>query len=152
MYRVAIVDPQASTRAMLRDLLLRMNSVDLEAVCEDYDLFAQVISQRCPDVAIVAVDMGSPLALLLIAELAVLFPGMRILAVMAWADATLLIKVLRRGASGYLSQPITPAKLQAALAGHQEKRAPPPAAAPRRSASPVPIACQPLTIGCAKVR
>ncbi len=120
MYRVAVVDPQASTRVALCDLLRRMESARLEKECGHYDLFVEVIFEVRPDVALVALEPDCQRALKLIAELAARFPGLRIFAVMAQADATLLVKVLRGGGSGYLSLPITAEKLQGALGGTRE--------------------------------
>src|SRR5437667_341108 len=50
--RIAIVDPSDVTREELRNVLLGMESVWLEAECSRYEFFFDVISQSQPDVAV----------------------------------------------------------------------------------------------------
>ena len=54
--RVAIVDPSDSTREPLRNLLLGVESVWLEAECSRYEFFIDVARQSHPDIVVVALD------------------------------------------------------------------------------------------------
>src|SRR5260370_60550 len=54
--RVAIVDPSDSTREPLRNLLLGVESVWLEAECARYEFFIDVARQSNPDLVVVALD------------------------------------------------------------------------------------------------
>ena len=51
--RVAIVDPSDSTREPLRNLLLGIESVWLEAECSRYEFFIDVARQSAPDLAVI---------------------------------------------------------------------------------------------------
>ncbi len=127
MYRVTLVDPRNVTRATLRDTLRsKMPSVREVEECWDYDLFVRLVADWRPDVAIVALDYDRARGLQLIAELAAMFPGLRIVAVVVRPDAALVNDILGRGASGYIDSPITLEKIQAALEGRPESKAAPP--------------------------
>ena len=54
--RVAIVDPSDSTREPLRNLLLGIESVWLEAECSRYEFFIDVARQSSPDLVVIALD------------------------------------------------------------------------------------------------
>ena len=54
--RVVIVDPSDATREPLRNLLLGVESVWLEAECSRYEFFFDVVHQSKPDVAVIALD------------------------------------------------------------------------------------------------
>src|SRR5438552_5629566 len=84
--RIAIVDPSDATRDPLRNLLLGVDSVWLEAECSRYEFFTDVAKQCNPDLVVVALDADHGKALQLIQQLGVDFPGMPILAVSAKAD------------------------------------------------------------------
>ena len=52
--RLAIVDPNDATRALLKNMLLGIDSVWLEAECSRYEFFTDVATQTKPDIAWVA--------------------------------------------------------------------------------------------------
>ena len=54
--RIAIVDPSDATREELRNVLLGMESVWLEAECSRYEFFFDVIQQSQPDVVMISLD------------------------------------------------------------------------------------------------
>ena len=70
LQRVAIVDPTDATREPLRNMLLGVESVWLEAECSRYEFFIDVIRQSQPDVTIIALDADHAKALQLIGQLA----------------------------------------------------------------------------------
>src|SRR5215211_6828288 len=74
--RIAIVDPSDSTREELRNVLLGMESVWLEAECSRYEFFYDVIQQSQPDVVIVSLDSDQQKALALIQNLHSSVPDM----------------------------------------------------------------------------
>jgi hypothetical protein len=123
MLSVAFVDPESARRRELRDLLLRINGVQLVDVCENYDQFAQIVFEMRPDVAIVAIGSDRGRATRLIAELVAVFPGVRILAllsennVLSDADHDLIRgdRILY-GEFRFVSEPLSLEKLQCALA------------------------------------
>src|SRR5437667_5071072 len=87
--RIAIVDPSDATRDPLRNMLLGVESVWLEAECSRYEFFSDVINQSNPDVAIIALDADQPKALQLIGQVAGDFPAMAIVAVSSRGDSFL---------------------------------------------------------------
>src|SRR5579863_599791 len=72
--RIAIVDPSDSTREPLRNLLLGVESVWLEAECSRYEFFIDVARQSCPDAVVIALDADHQKALQLIQQVTLEFP------------------------------------------------------------------------------
>ncbi|MCC6419022.1 MAG: AAA family ATPase [Gemmataceae bacterium] len=104
--RVAIVDPSDSTREPLRNLLLGVESVWLEAECSRYEFFTDVARQSNPDLVVIALDTDHNKALQLIAQLGAECPGLPILAVSARGDGQSILQALRAGAKEFLTQPV----------------------------------------------
>jgi pilus assembly protein CpaE len=113
MQRVAIVDPSDATREPLRNLLLGVDSIWLEAECARYEFFFDVIQQSMPDVVIISLDADRTKALQLIAQLAVEHSEMPILAVSS--DHQTILQALQRGAKYFLTQPVVLEELLNAL-------------------------------------
>jgi pilus assembly protein CpaE len=111
--RVAIVDPSDMTRDPLRNMLLGVESIWLEAECSRYEFFGDVISQSNPDVAICALDADQGKALQLIGQVAQEYPSMAIVAVSARSDA--FLQAHRAGAMEFLTQPVVLVVLLAVL-------------------------------------
>jgi pilus assembly protein CpaE len=115
MQRVAIVDPSDLTREPLRNLLLGMESVWMEAECARYEFFPDVVRQALPDVVIVALDADEAQALLLIGQLKAENPELPILAISAKGDGQSILQALRAGAREFLTQPVILEELLHAL-------------------------------------
>lgn len=113
MQRIAIVDPLDATREPLRNLLLGVDSVWLEAECARYEFFFDVIHQSNPDVVIVSLDADRNKSLQLIAQLGTEYPDMPILAVSA--DDKAILQAMQRGAKFFLTQPVVLEELLNAL-------------------------------------
>ena len=63
LLRIAIVDPNDTTRDELRTVLLGMETVWLEAECSRYEFFFDVIQQSVPEVVIISLDSDQAKAL-----------------------------------------------------------------------------------------
>ncbi|PHS16954.1 MAG: pilus assembly protein CpaE [Blastopirellula sp.] len=113
--RVAVVDPQDSTRESLKSILLAMDIVWLEAECSRYEFFADVVSQTNPDVGIVSLDADPEKGLDLVAELAAKAPECSVLVLSSSTDGNLILQAMRAGAKEFLTQPLTIEELVAAL-------------------------------------
>jgi pilus assembly protein CpaE len=113
--RVAIVDPSDATREELRNVLLGMEAVWLEAECSRYEFFLDVISQSNPDVAVVSLDSDQAKALQLITALHQVAPDLPILAVSARGDGQAILQALRGGAREFLTAPVVLEELLKAL-------------------------------------
>jgi pilus assembly protein CpaE len=120
--RLAIVDPSDATREPLRNLLLGVESVWLEAECSRYEFFYDVVNQSSPDVAVVALDADQPKALQLITQLTAECPGLPILAVSAKGDGQSILQALRSGAREFLTQPVVLEELLKALQRLRQNR------------------------------
>src|SRR5689334_6699126 len=104
--RLAIVDPNDSSRESLKAMLLGMDIVWLEAECSRYEFFADVIGQTHPDIGVVAIDHNSEKGLQLIEELHQSAPACSILVISSSTDGQLILKAMRAGAKEFLTQPV----------------------------------------------
>jgi len=67
--RIAIVDPNDNSRGQLKNMLLGMEIVWLEAECSRYEFFADVIVQTKPDIAVIAIDNNTEKGLKLLEQI-----------------------------------------------------------------------------------
>jgi pilus assembly protein CpaE len=121
--RIAIVDPSDATREPLRNLLLGVESVWLEAECSRYEFFIDVARQSSPDIVVVTLDADHNKALQLIQQLTAEFPNMPILAVSARGDGQSILQALRAGAKEFLTAPVVLEELLLALQRLRQGRA-----------------------------
>jgi pilus assembly protein CpaE len=120
--RIAIVDPVDATREPLRNMLLGLEAIWLEAECSRYEFFLDVIRQSQPDVVVVALDADHAKALQLIAQLAQKCPSIPILAVSGHGDGQSILQALRSGAKEFLTAPVVLEELLTALQRLQRTR------------------------------
>jgi pilus assembly protein CpaE len=104
--RLAICDPNNATREPLRNLLLGVESIYLEAESNRYEFFRDVIEQYRPELAIVTLDSDPSRGLQLVQHLAVEYPGTNILAVSSRTDGPFILQTLRSGAKEFLPLPL----------------------------------------------
>jgi pilus assembly protein CpaE len=120
--RLAIVDPNDSSRDVLKTTLLGMERVWLEAECSRYEFFADVVGQTKPDIGVVALDGGLEKALDLVARVSENSPDCAILVVSSSTDGNLILRAMRAGAKEFLTQPLRIEDLLAALGRISERR------------------------------
>lgn len=120
--RIAIVDPSDLTREPLRNLLLGIESVWLEAECSRYEFFIDVARQSAPDLAVVTLDSDHHKALQLIQHLTAEFPALPILAVSSRGDGQSILQALRAGAKEFLTAPVVMEELLLALQRLRQSR------------------------------
>jgi pilus assembly protein CpaE len=120
--RIAIVDPADTTREALRNVLLGVEAIWLEAECARYEFFLEVISQSVPDVAVVSLDSDQAKALQLIGQLTNELPEVPILAISARGDGQTILQALRNGAREFLTAPVVLEDLLKALSRLQRAR------------------------------
>jgi pilus assembly protein CpaE len=113
--RVAIVDPSDATRDELRNVLLGMEAVWLEAECSRYEFALDVIRQSKPDVVLISLDSDQAKALNLIAALAAEASDVPMLAISARGDGQAILQALRSGAREFLTAPVVLEELIKAL-------------------------------------
>ena len=113
--RIAIVDPSDATREPLRNLLLSVESVWLEAECSRYEFFIDVAKQSTPDLVVVALDADHGKALQLIQQITTEIPGLPILAVSSRGDGQSILQALRAGAKEFRTAPVVLEELLTAM-------------------------------------
>ena len=113
--RIAIVDPSDATREPIRNLLLSLDSIWLEAECSRYEFFPEVVQQSQPDLALVSMDADPDAAMSLITTLAAENPTLGVLAVSSRTDGPFILQTLRSGAREFLTQPLVLEELLTAL-------------------------------------
>lgn len=96
-------------------MLLGLDSIWLEAECSRYEFFADVVGQTNPDVGFVALDNNPDKALDLVGSLAKSSPDCAILVTSSSTDGNLILRTMRAGAKEFLTQPLKPEDLAAAL-------------------------------------
>jgi len=113
--RLAVVDPNDSTRAVLKQLLLGIDAVWLEAECSQYEEFADVAMQTQPDIALVVLDSSPDHGLEVVAELVRQLPTCNPLVVSSSLEGSLILKAMRNGAKEFLSYPLNLEEFLSAL-------------------------------------
>lgn len=113
--RLAIVDPNDNTRNTLKNLLLGMDVVWLEAECSRYEFFSDVIGQTKPDIGVVSIDANPEKGLALIEQVRNISPDCSILVVSSSSDGQVILRAMRAGAKEFLTQPVKMEDLIAAL-------------------------------------
>ncbi|MCA9153499.1 MAG: MinD/ParA family protein [Planctomycetales bacterium] len=115
LFRVAIVDPNDSTRESLKTMLLGMDLVWLEAECSRYEFFEDVIGQTSPDIGIVSLDSNADKAIDLISNITRDNPECSILVVSNTSDGQLILRTMRAGVKEFLTRPVGVEDLVGAL-------------------------------------
>jgi pilus assembly protein CpaE len=113
--RLAIVDPNDNSRSALKNMLLGMDIVWLEAECSRYEFFADVIGQTKPDIGVISIDNNPEKGLSLIERVREIAPDCCVLVVSSSTDGQLILKAMRAGAKEFLAQPIKVEDLIGAL-------------------------------------
>src|SRR5262249_38935215 len=121
--RIAFVDPSDASREELRNVLLGIESIWLEAECSRYEFFFDVIRQSTPDVVVISLDSDQAKALTLIGQLAQEAPDTPVLAISARGDGQAILQALRAAAREFLPVPVVLEDLLKALQRLQRGRA-----------------------------
>lgn len=113
--RLAIVDPNDSSRGILKNLLLGIDMVWLEAECSRYEFFVDVVSQTMPDIALVSLDADPAKGLALVAKLSQDLPGCSVLVISSSQEGSLILQAMRNGAKEFLGFPLRLEDFMAAI-------------------------------------
>ena len=112
--RLAIVDPNDITREALKNMLLGLDTVWLEAECSRYEFFTDVVGQSRPDVGVICLDDNPDKAIRLVENLREIAECM-VVVVSSSNDGDLILRSMRAGAKEFLTQPLTVDELLAAF-------------------------------------
>lgn len=113
--RLAICDPVNATREPLRNFLLGLDGVSVEAESNRYEYFRDVVEQYAPDIVIISLDSDPNRGLQLIQQISREMPRVAILAVSSRTDGPFILQTLRSGAKEFLTQPVQLEELITAL-------------------------------------
>jgi pilus assembly protein CpaE len=120
--RIAIVDPNDSTRSSLKGMLLGIDMVWLEAECSRYEFFSDVVMQTQPDIALVALDSDPAKGLALVSKLTQELPATSVLVVSSSTEGSLILQAMRGGAKEFLNHPLHIEDFMAALDRMQQSQ------------------------------
>ncbi len=120
--RLALVDPDDSTRESLKSMLMGMDMIWLEAEASRYEFFADVVAQTNPDIGVVAIDSNPESALRLVTRLSENSPDCAVLVVSTSNDGNLILESMRAGAKEFLPLPVRLEDLLAALGRISDRR------------------------------
>ena len=104
--RIAIVDPIDPSRNSIKNLLLGIDWVWLEAECSRYEFFSEIVEQTGPDVALISLDADAQRGLALVAEVALAHPTCAVMVVSKSQEGSLILQAMRNGAKEFLSAPL----------------------------------------------
>jgi pilus assembly protein CpaE len=104
--RLALVDPNDSTRATLKNLLLGIDMVWLEAEASRYEFFTDVVLQTQPDIALVSLDTDFVKGLALVAKISQDLPNCNVLVASSSQEGSLILQAMRNGAKEFLNLPL----------------------------------------------
>ena len=104
--RLAIVDPDDTSREEIKTMLLGMDTIWLEAECSRYEFFSDVIDQTNPDIGIIVMDKEVDKALGLVEQLNRKAPECSVLIISKAGDGDTILQAMRAGAVEFLTQPI----------------------------------------------
>ena len=90
----------------MKNLLLGLDAVWLEAECSSYDYFLDVVTQTMPDIALIAIDSDPNTGLDLVAQISSNLPTCASLVISTSQEGSLILRAMRNGAREYLSQPL----------------------------------------------
>ena len=106
--RLAIVDPNDGSRNAIKNMLLGLDIVWLEAECSRYEFFADVVGQTTPDIAVICIDAGVDKAIKLMETIRDSTPDCNLLVVSGSSDGQVILRAMRAGAKEFLTQPLRP--------------------------------------------
>ena len=119
--RLAIVDPSDQSRNSIKNLLLGIDSVWLEAECSRYEFFTDILTQTQPDIALISLEADEQRGLSLVAEVARDVPQCQVLVVSNSQEGSVILQAMRNGAKEFLSAPLNLDDFMAALDRIQNK-------------------------------
>jgi pilus assembly protein CpaE len=104
--RLAIVDPNDASRTVMKNLLLGIDVIWLEAECSRYEFFIDVAAQTQPDIALISLDADAEQGLALVAKLNEELPSCDTLVVSSSQEGSLILQAMRNGAKEFLGYPL----------------------------------------------
>jgi len=120
--RLAIVDPKDSSRTAIKNLLMGLDTMWLEAECSRYDFFSDVVAQTQPDIALISLDADPAKGLALVSKVTQDLPNTSVLVVSSSQEGSLILQAMRNGAKEFLSCPLRLEDFLAAIERIRQQR------------------------------
>ena len=120
--RLAIVDPKDSSRTAIKNLLMGLDTMWLEAECSRYDFFSDVVAQTQPDIALISLDADPAKGLALVSKVTQDLPNTSVLVVSSSQEGSLILQAMRNGAKEFLACPLRLEDFLAAIERIQQQR------------------------------
>lgn len=149
--RMALVDPNDSTRESLKNLLLGIDMVWLEAECSRYEFFVDVVAQTQPDIALVSLDADPNKGLAVLGRINQEYPDCSSLVVSSSTEGSLILQAMRNGAREFLNLPLKLEDFLAALERIQQTLGSKRGDGPARSCRVVTVAGVAGGVGCTSI-
>lgn len=113
--RLVICDPRDDSREQLKNILLGMDMVWLDADCSRYEFFPDVVAQTTPDAAILSIDSNPEKGLAVLERIRSEAPNVAVFIASKRAEGHLILRAMRAGAKEFLTEPISVEELNQAL-------------------------------------
>lgn len=104
--RIAIVDPNDTSRSIIKSMLLEIETLWLEAECARYEFFIDVATQTKPEVALINLDSDAESGLELVSNLTQNVPECSVLVMSSSQEGRLILQAMRNGAKEFLAAPL----------------------------------------------
>lgn len=104
--RLALVDPNDSSRSALKTLLLGIDMVWLEAESSRYEFFIDVVMQSQPDLVLITLDSNPQKGLELVARVQQDLPNCSSMVLSSSQEGSLILQAIRNGAKEFLGLPL----------------------------------------------
>jgi pilus assembly protein CpaE len=100
--RLALVDPNETTRPELVKRFSGLDGFGLETECSRYELFPSLVEDTRPDIALISIDASPDEAVGLIENLRARTPDVAICAISRSTDGERILRIMRAGAHEFL--------------------------------------------------
>ncbi|QDU82241.1 Septum site-determining protein MinD [Polystyrenella longa] len=146
--RLAIVDPDDSSRSNLKNMLLGIDTLWLEAECARYEFFIDVAKQTTPEIALVSLDTDPEKGLDLVLKLGQEVPNCSVLVVSSSQEGRLILRAMRNGAKEFLALPLNLEDFMTALGRIKQTKQTSEQGSPARSSQIISVVGVSGGIGC----
>ncbi len=113
--RLVICDPRDDSREQLKNILLGMDMVWLDADCSRYEFFPDVVAQTTPDAALLSIDANPEKGLAMLERIRSETPDVAVFVASKRTEGHIILRAMRAGAREFLTEPISVEEINQAL-------------------------------------
>ena len=115
VYRVVLVDPDDASREEIKNVLLTIESLWLEADCSRYEFFSDIVQQTEPDIGLINIDSDNEKGIDLIQQVCAESPRTSLIVLSSTAEGATILAVMRAGAKEFINLPLSDTELGEAI-------------------------------------